>query len=177
VERITSDIVAGKYRSVPQVRDALGEAMLNATPEQMLVVNDMRVSEEPMPALPQNPTGGGPQPQNRDSPAGAMNIFARAIQNSDAATVADSLFMPEDKDGSCRRAAAQDLIVGYRFLVAAQARFGKDDGQRISYWCGSVQPYVLEPYFAGDWLITVDYPDLAFGVRTYVMVHRCPDGI
>lgn len=188
VERITSEIMAGKYRSIAQVRDALGEAMLNATPDQMFVLNDMRVSEETLPAIPQNPTGGGPQPLNRDSPAGAMNVFARAIQTSDAATVADSLFMPEDKDGSCRAAAAQDLIVGYRFLVAAQTRFGKEAAQQICYWCGSVQPFVLEPYFAGDWLITNEYPDLAFldsvsgsngnyEVRSHVILHRCSDGI
>jgi hypothetical protein len=188
VERIASDIIAGKYRSVAQVRDALGQAMLNATPDQVFVLNDMQVSDEPVPAIPQNPTGRGPQPQNRDSPAGAMNVFARAIKTSDAGAMADSLYMPEDKDGSCRQAAAQDLIVGYRFLVAAEARFGKDAAQPISYWCGSLQPYVLEPYFTGDWLITDEYPDLAFldsvsgsngnfAVRSHVMVHRCSDGI
>ncbi len=126
VQRIIANMIAGKYRSVPEVRDALGEAMLNATPDPMFVMGDMRVSEEPLPAMPRNPTAVGIAPTTRTSPAGAMNILIRAIETSDAATVADSLYMPQDKDGSCHQAAARDLIAGYRLLLAAEARFGAD---------------------------------------------------
>jgi hypothetical protein len=125
---------------------------------------------------------------NRDSPAGAMNVLVQAIRTSNTATVADSLYMPEDKDGSCRQAAARDLIAGYRFLLAAETRFGAGGAQPISYWCGSIQPWVLDPYTDGDWLMTDDYPDLAllnslsgsngnYAYRSGLMVHRGPDGL
>ena len=126
VDQIVADIVAGKYTSIRQIRDTLGEAILNATPEPMFVQGGMRVSEEPLPPMPQNPTAVGRPPTTRTSPAGAMNVFIGAMKDSDAATVADSLYMPEDKDGSCRQAAARDLIAGYRFLLAAETRFGAD---------------------------------------------------
>jgi hypothetical protein len=188
VDQMIADVVAGKYTSIPQVRDALGNAMLNAWPDSMFVQGGMRVSEEPLPAMPKNPTAVGPPSMNRDSPAGAMNVLVQAIRTSNTATVADSLYMPEDKDGSCRQAAARDLIAGYRFLLAAETRFGAGGAQPISYWCGSIQPWVLDPYTDGDWLMTDDYPDLAllnslsgsngnYAYRSGLMVHRGPDGL
>jgi hypothetical protein len=187
VARITAQIISGNLKHTAEVRDALGDAVLSETPDPQFLLNSMRVSAEGVLQMPTSPPPRTDHPTNRNSPAGAMNVFVAAMRSLNTAVVADSLYMPTDKDGATHLSAARNLIAGYGFLQAANARFGAAAAQPISYWCGSLQPWILDPYVSGDWLIEPQYPGLAFlnsltgannnfAYRSGLIVHRCPDG-
>jgi hypothetical protein len=175
VERITADISQGKYTTLPQIRDALGAAMLNARPDPMFA-RSMRVGDERQPGTHPRADISGPVPMKRTSPAGAMNSFVQAIEKLDAAGLADVLYMPEDKDGSCRRAAARDYIVGMKFLAATEARFGQDDAQRICFWCKVIQRDSLRAYSDEEWIVPPEYPDLALDSGAAIRTQTVSNG-
>jgi hypothetical protein len=168
IKRIAADTQKGKYKTLPEVRDALGAAMLNQPPDPMFAQNDMLVEGEPQPGFHPAPALHGPPVLNRTSPAGAMNTFVEGLQKLDAAELADSLYMPEDKDGSGRKASAQDYIVGMRFLRALETRFATEDVDRICFWCGVIQSYSLTQYSDEQWATPTDYPDLALSSGTAI---------
>src|ERR1039458_3435309 len=68
----------------------------------------------------------------RDTPDGAMNVLVQALENGDIATIADSYYLPEDIDGSCRRAKAELLLRYMEFFKAAADRLGHDALGRAS---------------------------------------------
>lgn len=196
INRVVADIDLGKYKTLPDLRDALGAAMLNERPDPMFIQNGMRVEGEPQPTFHSRAPAEGPPVMNRNSPAGAMNTFIRALQNLDAAGLADSLYMPEDKNGSARHAAALEYIAGMRFLRAVESRFNAEDAQRICFACQVIQSYSLTQYADDQWVISTEYPDLAMdsgaAIETTTVVngqtttnsvmgwiplmHRCNDG-
>src|SRR5580692_1131722 len=74
---------------------------------------------------------GGLVMTGRDTPAGALNVFERALADADAATVADSFNLPADTDGLCGRAMANQLLALRRLAHATEARFGHDTAVSI----------------------------------------------
>jgi hypothetical protein len=163
IERITADVSAGKLKTLPQVRDALGNAMLNADSDGAFATNDMRLEGEPLPASGRvRPDPHGMFPTAPTTPAGAMNRFVKALQTGDEATLRDSLFIPEDHDGSCRAAAAHDYVVGLKLLAAAESRFpNRSDSNRVAFWLGVLIRDVMDGYTDDEWRIEPGYPDLA----------------
>jgi hypothetical protein len=185
ITRITADILAGKYSTLSQVRDAMGAAMLNAQPDPMFRMTAFEVKGDAPHAVRPQPGATAISPTNRSSPAGAMNAFDLALENFDAVTLADLLYMPQDKDGSCRRAEALEDIAEMKFVLAAEARFGKDAGARISFECAAYGPAMMQEYTNDQWVITAEYPNLAFSNQITVgdkpafvpLMHRGADGV
>ena len=199
VERITDDVNAGKLKTLPQVRDALGNAMLNADSDGAFAMNDMRIEGEPLPTSGRvRPDPHGMFPTAPTTPAGAMNRFVKAIQTGDEATLRDSLLIPEDHDGSCRAAAAHDYVVGLKLLSAAESRFpNRSDSNRVAFWLGALIRSFLDGYTDDEWRIEPGYPDLAMSswetipttdtaangqqvpvqeMRGVPIMHHCADG-
>jgi hypothetical protein len=191
VERITTDVNTGKLKSLPQVRDALGNAMLNAEPQGTFAQNDMRLEGEPLPTSGRDrPDPHGAFPSSPTTPAGAMNQFVTAIGKADEATLRDSLYMPEDHEGSCRAAAAHDYVVGLKLLAAAESHFpNRDDSNRVAISLGALIRNDLRGYTDDEWRIEPGYPDLAMSSWEAIptgpssnemtgvpIMHRCADG-
>src|ERR1019366_6052919 len=83
----------------------------------------------------------------RDTPAGAMNVLVQALENGDLATIADSYYLPEDIDGSCRRAKAEDLLGYMEFYRAVAGRFGQEEANRMFHGDGiPPRKYVPEDF-------------------------------
>ena len=80
-----------------------------------------------------------------------MNVFEQALGNTDAATVADSLYLPADTDGSCRRAMANQLLAVRRLAHATEARFGHDAAVSIFRQCRLPWPQQARESTAADW--------------------------
>jgi len=128
----------------------------------------------------------GPAPTNRSSPAGAMNSFAAALENLDAEGVVDSIDIPGDTDGAYRRPLVNQYLAGRRFLVAVEARFGTSAADSFAgdYNVPGDKKWMLD-YTDDEWIITPDYPDLAFANRAALrgearwvpFMHRGTDGI
>ncbi len=180
VARITAGIVAGRYITLFQVRDALGAAMLNAEPDPMFVLNNMFLDPEIRAALPapeRHPPHGLPT-MDPSTPAGCMNAFMNSVSNNDVAAVVKDLFMPNDEDGKGRNALAMDYLVGFQFLKALRAHFKSDDADRVCYWCGVQQSFPVQEFSEDDWTITAMYPDLALPsgaeIQTTVLVNNIP---
>ena len=197
VDRVTAAVERGTIKTLPQVRDALGGAMLNARPDPQFS-RDMRVDGEPQPTGHDRPDPPGRFPTDPTTPAGAMNRFVRAVEHADVAALRDSMYVPEDKDGTARAAAAHDLVVGMRLLRAAESRFSKEeDSDRVCYWLGVLGRYALRDYTDDEWSVETNYPDLAMGSGADILktvtsngqqvlvhesgwvplMHRCPDGV
>ncbi len=129
IEQITAAVVAGRIRTLPRVRDALGEARLYARPAaigfgfSISGAGNFEVPGDVPHSAPLHAGLRGPAPTNRNSPAGAMNSFAAALENLDAAGLADSIEIPGDADGSYRHALVNQYLAGRRFLVAVETRF------------------------------------------------------
>jgi hypothetical protein len=159
----------------------------------------MRVEGEPLPTPGRNrPDPHGAFPSAPTTPAGAMNRLVAAIEKGNEATVRDSLYMPEDRDGSCRAAAAHDYVVGLQLLQAAESRFSnRDDSNRVATWLGALIRDDLRGYTDDEWRIEPGYPSLAMSswesipttdtaangeqVPVHEMtgvpiMHHCPDG-
>jgi hypothetical protein len=162
MDRIMIDITAGKYTTLPQVRDALGAAMLNATPDVMFSMQNFRVRQDEQPIAPARPPTTQPFVTDRKTPAGAMNSFVVALANADAATLADSYQAPQDKDASCRRATALELIAGMQLFHAAEKRFGESWANGIGFEGGLSGANLQEGFTDDQWVVTRDYPNMAF---------------
>jgi hypothetical protein len=164
VEQITADIKAGKLKTAGQIRDALGNAMLNATPDVMFKMQGMAVSGDlELPVIRPRPATGHATASDRNTPSGAMDSFVVAIEHFDTAAIADSLYMPQDKDGICRKAVADEFAAGMRLLLAAEARFGNDNARGICFNCEVLDRTTFRHHTEDEWVVTTDYPDLAFG--------------
>jgi len=120
----------------------------------------------------------------RDTPAGAMNVFEKALADGDAATAADSFNLPADADGSCRQAWALQLLAAGRFARAAEARFGHDAAVSIYCQCRIRVPQPPRESTAADWTMVpgetnfaraARFPDPAVGQSR--LMTRGPDGI
>ncbi len=91
-----------------------------------------------------------------------MNRFVHAVETADEPTIGDSLYMPQDQNGSCRAAAAHDYVVGLKLLGAAESRFpNRDDSNRVATWLGALIRDDLRGYTDDEWRIEPGYPDLA----------------
>jgi hypothetical protein len=160
IQRIIDDVNHGKYKTLSQVRDALGQSMLNAAPDPMFM-RDMRLDSEPQPRMHPRIEPKGPAPVNPTTPAGAMNRFVHAMQSADIATLQDSFYLPQDKDNACHAAEAHHAVAGLHLLQAAETKFTSEDSNRICFWVGVHQRYDLRDYTEDEWIISPDYPDLA----------------
>lgn len=172
VEQITADILAGKIKTLPLVRDALGEARLYAPSPAvrfwlaMPGQGNFEVPGDVAHSAPLDTGVQGPAPTNRSSPAGAMNSFAAALENLDAKGVVDSIDIPGDTDGAYCRALVNQYLAGRRFLVAVEARFGTSAADSFAgdYNVPGDKKWMLD-YTDDEWIVTPDYPDLAFPNR------------
>lgn len=172
IQQVTADILAGKITTLPHVRDALGEAKLYAVPGARTAFSGVSGSENfdvvgdaTHTAIHIGPKGA--PPVNRTSPAGAMNSFAKALENLDAAALTDSIDIPGDVDGAERRALVDEYLAGRRFLVAVEARFGAGAADAFAgdYDVRGDKKWMVD-YTDDEWVITPDYPNLAFHNRT-----------
>ena len=198
VDRITAEIAEGRIKTPVQVRDALGQAMLNAQPNDVFVLNALRLENEPLPMSHDRPDPHGQFPSSPTTPAGAMNRFVQAVQGFDEATLRDVLYAPEDKDGAYRAAAARAFVAGMHFLQAAESKFPvQEDSDRICFWLGAVPRDPLREYTDDEWRVEPGYPDMAMsswamipktvmsnGKSVFVhemggapIMHHCPDGV
>jgi hypothetical protein len=191
VQQVTADILAGKISTLPRVRDAVGEAKLYAVPGARTAFVGISGSEnfDVVGDAAQTAVHFGPKgapPMNRTSPAGAINSFTKALVNLDAAALADSIDIPGDADGTERRALVDEYLAGRRFLVAVEARFGASAANAFAgdYDVRGDKKWMAD-YTDDEWVITPDYPNLAFRNTTgpgYVerwapLMRRGPDGI
>jgi hypothetical protein len=191
MQRITADILAGKIKTLPQVRDAMGEAKLYAVPGSRIAFGGASGSDnfDVVGDAAHNAVHFGPNgaaPMNRTSPAGAMNSFAKALENLDAAAVTDSIDIPGDMNGAARRALVDEYLAGRRLLMSVEARFGAGAADAFAgdYGVRGDKKWMAD-YTDGEWIITPDYPNLAFCNRTghgYVerwvpLMRRGSDGI
>jgi hypothetical protein len=135
-------------------------------------------------AAAQTTRSGGPVMTGRDTPAGAMNVFERAIADADTATVADSFNLPADTDGSCRQALANQLLAVRRLASAAEARFGHDAAVSIFRQCRMPWPRQARESTAADWTMMPGETNYARAtnlldpwVRQSRVMTRGPDGI
>jgi hypothetical protein len=99
----------------------------------------------------------------RHTPAEAMNVFARALQTdvpteSDVATVADSLYLPGDTDGSCRHAKALEYFYWFGLYRASEERFGPQGAAEAFHDFPGIAP---QTYSAADFEIDAVQPNVA----------------
>ena len=66
-----------------------------------------------------------------------MNSFIKGIENHDASAVAERLYMPQDKDGSGRKALAADYLVGFDFIRTLQSKLNKQEADQVCFGAAS----------------------------------------
>jgi hypothetical protein len=120
------------------------------------------------------PASTQPIMTGRDTPAGAMNTFNRAILNLDAATIADSYNFPPAR----RQDMAAVYISSMRFYTAAVSRFGKDATVDLCRQCRIPLPPDGHTFTDADWQINSAQPNVAMGQSPGAsMMQRDTDGI
>ena len=116
--------------------------------------------------------------EERGTPEGAMNVFERALEAGDVATVGDSWNLPVGR----REGMGASLVVEYQFREALAKRFSAEEVERVCKECRIWVKPAGRAYVAGDWLRALDTPDVALprndvkDVQAVVM-QRGEDGI
>jgi hypothetical protein len=94
----------------------------------------------------------------RDTPARAMNMFSQALETTDFATVADSFYMPEDTDGSCRHARAMVYFHFRELYRAIKEHFGPEGEDQVFHEFEDILPH---KHSAEDFQIEPEPPHMA----------------
>jgi hypothetical protein len=130
--------------------------------------------------------GGAPLAAGRDTPAGAMNVFEKAIDDGDVATAADSFYVSPDADpdGSFCRARVAQCIAMRRFDHVVHVHFSPTDAATILRQCRIATPPPSRPFTDADWVLIPGETGYArgriqpdFSVPESRYMTRCPDGI
>jgi hypothetical protein len=96
--------------------------------------------KEAQPIGPNVPATARPVLAGRNTPAGALIVYEEALNKSDVATVADSLSIPPDMDGSYRHAMALRAIAARQFYLTVRSWFGQDAAAYVCFDCSVPLP-------------------------------------
>jgi hypothetical protein len=107
------------------------------------------------------------QKADRSTPEGAIVALFDAMENGDAATVADSFqYMRESDNGATRRQFAERAVADRKLAKALVAKFGPEQGERLEADCG-LRAMWLDIYRQVPWVVDGDVARAAIDQDRY----------